>query len=77
MGDFNKSIEASQIEDFLIENGLFDVHRQYNRADEETRESTYEYGRKYINVFSTIAEVMQFIDRCKVVNFHKVISMNH
>ena len=77
IGDFNESIKASRIEGFLTENGLFDVYRWYNGADEETRESMYEYGRKCIDVFTTIAGVMQFIDGCKVVNFFEVISIDY
>ena len=77
MRDFNESIEASRMEDFLMKNGLFDVHRWYNRADKETRESTYDYGRKCINIFVTIVGVIQFIDEYKVVNFHKVISTDY
>ena len=77
MRDFNESIEASQMEDFLMENGLLDVHGQYNRADEEARESTYEYSRKCIDVFTTTVGVMQFINGCKVVDFHKVISIDY
>jgi len=60
-----------------VEYGLFDVHGWYNGADKNERESTYEYGKKCIDIFATTSGVMQFINRCKVVEFHEIINTDY
>ena len=77
MEDFNESIEVNRIEEFLIENRLFDIYRQYNEADKTKRESTYEYRKKFIDLPTTMAGLIEFIDRCKVVDFYEVINTDH
>ena len=61
-GDINEAIDSSQFESFLLEHALFDIHRQFNDADSNLRESTYEYGKKCVDVYTTLGGLMQYVD---------------
>ena len=76
-GDLNESINFNQIVEFLTENGLFDAYGQFNGTNEIERESTYEYRKSCIDIFITIAGLLEFVNRCKFVKFHEMIIIDY
>ena len=42
-------MNAKNIQDFIVEIGLFDVFSEVNTVDENNRDGTFECGTKYID----------------------------
>ena len=44
MGDMNQDITSDQIQQFIRENGLYELHQEMNDTDEIERDRTYKKG---------------------------------
>ena len=75
--DFNKDVYLKEIEKFVIENSLFNVHKVLNEIDKNKRNSTYIYSSKYIDIITTISGLLHYIEGCKVSDFNELILTNY
>ena len=43
-GDMNQDISNDQMQQFIRENGLYEIHQEMNEQEEEERDRTYKNG---------------------------------
>ena len=76
-GDFNKSIKSKTLQEFMIENGLMEIHTFINDPYNQAHDNTYIKGSKYIDTVMAITGLLEFIDRSKLIDFYKVMITDH
>jgi len=75
--DFNESITSKRIEQFLIENGLFEIHDFINSDYSGRRDSTYERGSNQIDLVAGILSVVLCVRGSEIINFHQIIETDY
>ena len=53
--DFNQEMKSPQVQQFINENKLFNIHKFINNKDSKNRESTYQHSNKYIDIIAVIS----------------------
>ena len=72
-GDFNQSLYSKDIESFLINNGLFEIHDLLNSNKTSRRDNIYIIGFKCIDFMVAISGVINFIEDYKLINYNQII----
>ena len=46
VGDFNEDVNAKNIQEFMVEMGLYEVFREVHEVNDNDKDGTFEYGTK-------------------------------
>ena len=76
-GNFNEPLYLKNIEAFLINNSLFEVHDLLNGIESVKRDNTHIEGTKCIDFVAVSNSVVEFIDACELINFNQFIETDH
>ena len=69
-GDFNESITSKRIEQFLVENRLFDIYEFINSEYAGRKNYTYKRGSNQIDVVASTLGVVLCIRGSEMINFY-------
>ena len=72
-GDFNQLPYSKYIENFLIYNGLFEIHNLLNGDNSKNRDNTYVIGSKCIDFVAVSSEIINKIEECKLIIYNQII----
>jgi len=76
-GNFNQSLYLREIENFLISNGLFELHDLLNKYNSNNRDNTYIIETKYIDFVAATSGLINNIEGCELINYNQIIQSNH
>ena len=61
----------------MVENRLFNIHYELNNFNNIEREITYKHGLNQINVTLSINQILQCIERSKIVDYSETIMTDY
>jgi len=61
----------------MIENSLIKIHTIFNGSYISKRDKTYINSSKYIDIVLALTGLIEYIDRCRIVNFYEFLITNH
>ena len=76
-GNFNQSLYSKDIEQFMISNGLFEIHNLLNGNNHSKRDNTYIIESKCIDFVAATSRLINDIEGCKLINYNQIIESNH
>ena len=76
-GDFNQDIAGDQMQRFMRENGLFEVHHTVNNIDNDERDNTHVTGSKQIDAVLATDGIVQSIKGSLLVEVNEIIENDH
>ena len=76
-GDYNQDIRDRAIKRFHIDLGVSDVHSKINNIPSEQLDKIYKHGSKPIDSIAATAGVIDYIERCQLVDYNKIIEIDH
>ena len=76
-GDINQDITYIQIQDFMRENGLYEIHQELTNEEDSARDRTYKNGSKQIDTVFGTESVVRVARGSKIIDFDEVIITDH
>jgi hypothetical protein len=76
-GDFNQDIGHQNMQRFLREAGMQEVHQVMNETEENVRDRTYKNGQNQIDAIFVTTSLIQYVRGSKIVDFDEVIPTDH
>jgi len=76
-GDFNQDIDHQRIQQFMTENGLYEVYQEVNDFEDCSRDKTYKKGSNQIDVVFTNESLLRYVRGSRLVDFNKVVISDH
>ena len=66
----NENIKVRDIEQFVIENGLFDTYAFVNSETGTKKDSTHEYGSKQIDTVLMAIGILELVKGCEITELN-------
>ena len=76
-GNFNKSVDSEGIQQFLIRNGLMEVHTVLNGDYHRKKDSTHKKGKNMINFIAASTTMIEYIDSSLITNYNEILIIDH
>ena len=76
-GDFNQNIDHPQIQRFMRENGLSDLHQEVTDSETYERDRTYKNGSNQIDAILATEFVSNAVRGSKMIDFDEIIITDH
>ena len=75
--NFNQVINRKQIEAFIQENRLFEIHSYVNNCDLKNIDNTRIKGSKQIDAAMTTTELLEVVQGSRLINFKEITDLDH
>ena len=76
-GDINQDITYIQIQNFMRENGLYEIHQELTNEDDPIRDQTYKNGSKQIDAVFSTESIVRVARGSKIVDFDEIIIIDY
>ena len=76
-GDFNQDIDSEQMQRFMRENGLLEIHENLNEVDYMQRDRTHKEGSKQIDAVLATDGIRQCMKGSLIVDFNNIVISDH
>jgi hypothetical protein len=72
-GNFNQNIANQKLQEFMVENSLYEIHREVNDFKSSARDKTYNKGSNQIDAVLASEEVLNQVRGSRLVDFNEVV----
>ena len=76
-GDFNKDANAKNIQEFVVEMGLYEVFGEVHEVDKNDRDGTFEYGTKCVDYVLVSEGMLNVVEGIELIECNEIVDSDH
>ena len=76
-GDFNEDVNAKNIQEFVVEMGLYEVFGEVHEVDENDRDGTFECGTKCIDYVLVSEGMLNVVEGIELIECNEIVDSDH